>query len=435
MLGENAFTDPATYSAVPGMYSLLTSTPIPGSMDGLIGNGSFTASYGDGNGTGNVNDDPAEQVHNLVFQRYVIPVFYSLVFLTGIIGNGLVIIVLLKYPNMRTIPNVYILSLALVDFMFVLCLPLQGYQIFANNWPFGYVICKFAGIVDGMNQFASINILTIMSADRYVAVVYPLSSMRYRTKKTARIACGIVFAVSFLLSTPTWHFTTTTSFPAANVTYCSVQGAEWDPEGFFYVMYMFLVGFLIPLVVIIMCYSTLLLKILGSKLRIRSDGTGTAQRASKRVLILTVSVIVAFVACWLPFNVVSLLHHFTPVQTHALAMAFNITSCWCYTNSGFNPIIYTFIGENFKKNLMNMCPCCTSPEDTKLDRYRSNRESSTYIRGGTLRLHSVQHDTASPTTPCTATTDDTSFMDSPPNIYVQTYTFANNNSHNACNKE
>ncbi|XP_022096004.1 somatostatin receptor type 2-like [Acanthaster planci] len=434
MIGDNSLSYPASYSSSSEMYSLLASTPYPGSIDESIDNGSFT-SHGDLNGTLSTDEEGGPQ-SNLVFQRYVIPIVYTLVFVTGVVGNGLVIIVLLKYPNMRTIPNVYILSLALVDFMFVLCLPLQAYQISTNNWPFGQILCKFSGIVDGLNQFASVNILTIMSADRYLAVVYPLSSMRYRTKKTARIACGIVFLVSFVLSTPTWYFMNAKDNPwMENFTFCSVESPPWD-DGFFYIMYMFLVAFLIPLVIIILCYSTLLIKILGSKLRIRSDGTGTAQRASKRVLILTLSVILVFVACWLPFNVVSLVHFFSEKISHALAVAFNISSLWCYTNSCFNPIIYTFIGENFKKNLMDLCPCCTSPEDSKLDRYKSNRESSTYIRGGTLRLHSVQQDTmTSPTTACNAATDDTSFVDTPPNIYVQTYTFSNNNSHPACNKE
>ena len=373
-------------------------------------------------------------IENPVFQKYIAPTVFSVVSTVGIVGNGLVIIVLFKYPNMRTIPNVYILSLALVDFMFVLCLPFFGYQISTNHWPFHYFLCKLIGAVDGFNQFASINIMTIMSADRYVAVVYPLSSMRYRTKKTARIVCGIVCLVSFVLCIPSWYLLIHQKDDCGNV-YCYLQPPEWDKDGFYYTVYMIFIGFLIPLAIIIVCYSTLLFKILGSKLRIRSDGTGTAQRASKRVLILTVSVIVVFVVCWLPYNVVQLVIQFSSgPMSHAMRVAYSFSSCWCYTNSCFNPLVYTFIGENFKKNLMDLVPFCKSPDDTKLDRYRSNRESSTYIRGGTLRLHSVQHDTlASPTSPNANAMDATSFMEAPPN--VQTYTFSNNNSQNSCVKD
>ncbi|XP_071794953.1 somatostatin receptor type 2-like [Asterias amurensis] len=424
----NLHSDLSTQVSSAKMYSLTTQHPIYQGED--------TTDYWD-NSSSDANSNATENIQSVLFQRFLAPLIFGCISIVGIVGNGLVIIVLLKYANMRTIPNVYILSLALMDFMFVLSLPMVGYQFSTNNWPFGYFMCKLVPGIDGFNQFGSVNIMTMMSADRYVAVVYPLSSMRYRTKKTARIVCGVVFLISFILCTPSWYFMEL-KVTGYGLTYCIAIPPSWDKEGIYYTLYYACLGFLIPLAIIIVCYSTLLFKILGSKLRIRSDGTGTAQRASKRVSILTVSVIVVFVVCWLPYNVVQLFHQFTTGEvSHAFRIAYTVSSLWCYTNSCFNPIVYTFIGENFKKNVMHLCPFCTSPDDTKLDRYRSNRESSTYIRGGTLRLHSVQHEApASPpamATNPTAITDVTSFTEAPAN--TQTYTFSNNNTHNSCGKE
>lgn len=49
----------------------------------------------------------------------VVPVFFGLVFLTGFLGNILVIVVVLSNPQMRSTTNLLIINLALSDLLFV----------------------------------------------------------------------------------------------------------------------------------------------------------------------------------------------------------------------------------------------------------------------------------------------------------------------------
>ena len=349
-----------------------------------------------------------------------IPVVFGTMTATGVIGNGLVIAVLLKYNNMKTIPNIYILNLAIMDFTFLLTLPFQAVQIATFAWPFGRLLCKLITGCDTVNQFASIYLLTFMSADRYIAVVYPLSSIRYRTKNKTRILCSLVWILSILLAMPTWIFVNVESDPDGSK-YCGTVNIT-DEQAYFFAYFNFLTGFLLPLIVIIMAYTTLLYKMLHSNLPLRSDGASSAaQRASKRVSILTISVIIVFFVCWMPYHILQILHTTNINITTAFPRCvFHSAHAGVIVNSCFNPLLYTFIGENFKKNLADMCPWCF-PKASKFDQSRG-RDSSTYTRGGPLRLHNVHNEyTTSPTMAQTTTLASDGYSENSPKI--QTYTF------------
>ncbi|XP_072037826.1 somatostatin receptor type 5-like [Amphiura filiformis] len=329
-------------------------------------------------------------------QLYFVPIFYAIVTLVGCFGNGLVIAVLIAFNNMKTIPNIYILNLAIVDFMFSLSIPFIAYQVATSSWPFGAVMCKLLGGFDGLNQYASIYTLALMSADRYVAVVYPLSSMRYRTKTIARLLCAGVWFLSMVFSLPLWIFQVSTPI-YDNVYYCITVLPDWEHSVLAYNVYSFVLGFIIPLIIIVTCYAVLMIQIFANTQPISNAGSA-AQRAQKRVSVLVVTVIVAFILCWLPYYVIQMIHTFR-VMTPTMSLFYTISICLCYINSCINPFMYTFIGENFKRNIVKLLHC---ERDTKYSH-----------TGGTYRMHSVTNDTGiGQTSPgSTVVTDTTAFID------------------------
>ncbi|XP_072037435.1 somatostatin receptor type 5-like [Amphiura filiformis] len=384
----------------------MSTTSAPYASSSLSSYDSMTTLFSEGNAT--INTDGGPIVHGLVWlQLYFTPCFYSIIAFLGLIGNGMVILVLLSFPNMKTIPNVYILNLAIVDFVFVITLPFLAVQIATNNWPFGSFMCKFAGGVDTLNQYASIYTLALMSADRYIAVVYPLSSMRYRTKKVSRCLCGIVWVISALFSIPILILQKEVTH--GNLKFCTIKGLNTQQQFNMYLFSNFVVGFILPLIIILICYITLMFKIYASTLPITSDGSA-AQRAQKRVSFLVVSVIIVFIICWLPYYVVQIVNAYVKM-THGISIAYTITTCWCYANSLFNPFIYTFIGENFKRNLLIMLKC-KCPGVGKVERNMSTKDtSSVYHRTGAIALHRVNQECAGQGNPGSMATEATSFID------------------------
>ncbi|CAG2177105.1 unnamed protein product, partial [Oppiella nova] len=120
-------------------------------------------------------------------------ILYGIVFLVGLFGNSLVIYVVLRFSKMQTVTNMYIFNLALADEMFLVGLPFLITTVIYKYWSFGRHMCKVYMTTTSINQFTSSLLLTVMSADRYVAVCHPISSPRYRTPFIAKFICLTVW--------------------------------------------------------------------------------------------------------------------------------------------------------------------------------------------------------------------------------------------------
>ncbi|XP_013789125.2 somatostatin receptor type 2-like, partial [Limulus polyphemus] len=136
----------------------------------------------------------------------IVKILYSIVCLVGLCGNTLVIYVVLRFSKMQTVTNMYILNLAVADEMFLTGLPFLIVTMTVRHWPFGRVMCKLYMTTTSINQFTSSLLLTVMSADRYVAVCHPISSPRYRTSFIAKFICLTAWTVSALLMVPIYMY-------------------------------------------------------------------------------------------------------------------------------------------------------------------------------------------------------------------------------------
>lgn len=81
-------------------------------------------------------------------------VFATSTFFIGIIGNLLVVIVVVINSHMRTITNIFIVNLAIGDFLVILiCLPPSIITDIAGNWWFGSAMCKIIPFVQVWSCF------------------------------------------------------------------------------------------------------------------------------------------------------------------------------------------------------------------------------------------------------------------------------------------
>lgn len=124
------------------------------------------------------------------------------VFVVGLTGNTLAIYVVLRYAKMKTVTNIYILNLAVADELYIVGLPFLTTQNVLSYWPFGSFLCRVVMTADSMNQFTSIFCLTVMSIDRYLAVVHPIRSTKWRHPRIAKVVSAAVWAVSFVVVLP-----------------------------------------------------------------------------------------------------------------------------------------------------------------------------------------------------------------------------------------
>lgn len=80
--------------------------------------------------------------------RYMVinvTLFLVVIFLIGVIGNSLVIVVVVHSRNMRTSVNYFLVNLCIADLLLlILCMPTALVDIYAQDrWYFGKLMCKY----------------------------------------------------------------------------------------------------------------------------------------------------------------------------------------------------------------------------------------------------------------------------------------------------
>ncbi|KPP79954.1 growth hormone secretagogue receptor type 1-like, partial [Scleropages formosus] len=99
----------------------------------------------------------------------------ALLFLAGVTGNALTVVLVAKFKDMRTTTNLYLCSMAVSDLLVLLWLPLDLYRVWRYRpWGFGQLLCKLFQFVSESCTYSSILSITALSVERYLAICFPL---------------------------------------------------------------------------------------------------------------------------------------------------------------------------------------------------------------------------------------------------------------------
>ncbi|XP_056156417.1 somatostatin receptor type 1 [Lampris incognitus] len=278
--------------------------------------------------------------------KIIIPSIYALVCCVGLTGNAMVIYVILKYAKMKTATNIYILNLAIADELFMLSVPFLATSAAVRHWPFGSLMCRLVLSVDGINMFTSIFCLTVLSVDRYVAVVHPIKAARYRRPTVAKVVNVCVWGLSLLVILPIIIFADTV--PAQDGAMdCNFLWPEaaWSEA---FVVYTFLLGFLLPVAAICLCYCLMVARMRAVGLK---AGWLQRRRSEKKITRMVLLVVAVFLLCWMPFYIVQLVSVFHRPPDPMITQLFVILS---YANSSANPILYGFVSDNFRRSFQRI---------------------------------------------------------------------------------
>ncbi|XP_061118228.1 B2 bradykinin receptor [Conger conger] len=279
------------------------------------------------------------------------PAYMGVICVLGMLANSFVLCVFCFQRERCTVADVYLGNLALADLVLVSCLPFWVVTITQEfHWSFGEVLCKLVGLAIGMNYYCSILFVTMVSIDRYLALVTPMSLGRLRDVSWARVLCLAIWVAGGLLSLPALLFRTVKTFPEEGVDACYV---DYPHEGWRirYNVTVNILGFLIPLAVLSYCsyYIVTTLK----KNQMRKYSSMKAEKKATRLLLL---VLIVFVLCWLPYQIVMLLdtlyyYHIVSgcLWANSLDISIQLATYLGYGNSSLNAFLYAIVGKHFRQ--------------------------------------------------------------------------------------
>ncbi|XP_069792140.1 C-X-C chemokine receptor type 2-like isoform X2 [Narcine bancroftii] len=305
------------------------------------------------NYTDTYNDDssasPCKQLINSYSIGTVLAVINSLVCLLAVTGNLLVMVVILH--NRRTVSStdVYLLNLATADLLFAVTLPFWAVDA-VSGWVFGDVMCKVISVMQEVNIYSGILLLACISVNRYLAIVHSAQSHKQKRLFFIRLVCAAVWVLALLLSLPILY---RGEFTYSGRTLC-YETLDAESAATWRIITRFcrhIVGFLIPLGVMVFCYSVTIFKLCQTK--------GFQKEKAMKVII---AVVLAFLICWLPYNITvfidtllrSKLITDSCDRRHHLDRALSATQCLGFLHSCINPILYAFIGVKFRRNLVKL---------------------------------------------------------------------------------
>ncbi|KAJ8012855.1 hypothetical protein DPEC_G00047210 [Dallia pectoralis] len=285
------------------------------------------------------------------FQRIFLPTVYGIIFLLGIIGNGLVVIVMGYQKKVKTMTDKYRLHLSVADLLLVLTLPFWAVDA-ASSWYFGGFLCTIVHLIYTINLYSSVLILAFISVDRYLAVVRATNSQSTRKLLADKVIYVAVWLPAAVLTVPDLVFSTVQE--ANSRTNCLRIYPE-ENNVYWVAAFRFqhiLVGFVLPGLVILTCYCIIIAQLSqGSK----------GQVLKRKALKTTVILILCFFSCWLPYcaaifvdtlMLLNVISHSCALEQSLQTWLF-ITEALAYFHCCLNPILYAFLGVKFKKSARN----------------------------------------------------------------------------------
>lgn len=322
--------------------------------------------------------------------HYIIGVVILFVGITGMLGNFLVIYVFCRSRSLRTPSNIFIINLAIADFL--MCLT-QTPTFFVNSmhkrWIFGRKACELYAFCGALFGICSMMTLMVIAVDRYVVITRPLASLGVMSRKKALVICAVAWVYSMGWSLPPF-FGWSAYVPEGLMTSCSWDYMTFTPSVRSYTMLLFTFVFFIPLGIIIFCYFCIFRAIRHTTraiTKINCQGNrDSAKRFHKmrsewKMAKIALIVILLFVISWAPYSCTAL----TAFAGYAdlLSPYMNsVPAVIAKASAIHNPIIYAITHPKYRSAISRYVPylgvllCISSRDRFSSSSFQSTRRST-----------------------------------------------------------
>ncbi|XDV32674.1 hypothetical protein PO909_003424 [Leuciscus waleckii] len=225
----------------------------------------------------------------LLMSIYIIAFILGLLFILVTIGP------IIQQICRKNVLGIYLLSLSVSDLLYVLTMPLWIYYLSNNHkWTLGQGLCSLAGFFYYSNLYISIYILCCVSIDRCLAITFPLRVKAFRRQRYAWIICGLVYIFVMALHCLVLYLDKLPDPLDDGDQRCYETFPMTEPIAMFNLIRVG-IGFLLPLVIITVCYCLIASKVQQSR--------GVHEQGKRKVRLLSIGVIAIFSFCFAPYHI------------------------------------------------------------------------------------------------------------------------------------
>ncbi|XP_074644015.1 QRFP-like peptide receptor [Tubulanus polymorphus] len=290
-----------------------------------------------------------------------VTVSYLMIFLFGLVGNILVILVIVRNKEMRNSTNYFILNLSVADlFVLIICMPSALLEFHAKDvWYLGEAMCKLVPYLENLSALASVLTILAISFERYYAICHPFQAQYNCTISRSLKVLTAVWLFAIIVSAP---FILTTRLGKAvftetgkTVYVCRTMATSISSRAFFTANIVFF--FFIPMIMLAVLYANIISKLFtdSSHLLQTNASRNTGLRNRRQVVFMLVSIIILFITCMLPFRILTMYLMYTPmtrikVEVGVYRMFYLIlfARVMYYLNSACNFLVYNAHSTKFR---------------------------------------------------------------------------------------
>ena len=278
----------------------------------------------------------------------VLTVMYIITMLVSVLGNILLLYIVWKKPDVRSLTSFMFVNMAVADLLVTLVvMPYTISNFYTHGvWPmtgrFGEITCKAVLYVAFFTISASILCLAFMAVDRFYAVVYPFRRLLWFRKP--KVLTPVVWLLSMVFMSIVPVFVVLQWRPKSSKYMCVTNFAIFGDKsrairGVY--IYFFVINYLLPVSVISVLYTITARKLWFYE----APGEGLnqnrqrQQQTRRKVVRMLIIVFTAFALCWLPGQAFQL---YLAVTEWAKDLPVVTAACYWfgYNNSAINPWLY-----------------------------------------------------------------------------------------------
>ncbi|XP_051941741.1 G-protein coupled receptor 135 isoform X2 [Hippocampus zosterae] len=242
-----------------------------------------------------------------------------------------------------------LLSIFLFSSLAILCLPFSFVMLFSKDgvWMFGQRFCMANGFFNSCFGIISTLTMTLISFDRYYAIVRQPRAKIGRQKATKLLIAVWLIAIVFSLP---WYvlMRKSTQVHKQGFYHCTyVFHSGTSRLGTTYSISLIIVCFLLPFALMCFCHYNICKTVRLSELRVRPVTTYAylLQFYSEMRTATTVLIMIVFIIfCWGPYCLMGLV---TALGDYTFNPAMDTFAIWlAWTNGAINPLIYALRNPN-----------------------------------------------------------------------------------------
>ncbi|XP_075049428.1 gonadotropin-releasing hormone II receptor-like [Mixophyes fleayi] len=265
--------------------------------------------------------------------------------------------------------RILIVNLVAADLLITfVVMPLDAVWNVTVQWYAGDAACRILMFLKLVAMYSSSFVTVVISLDRHAAILNPLGIGDAKKKNKAMLS--VAWTLSLLLATPqlfVFH-TVSRSQPVYFVQCATVDSFQEHWQETLYNMFTFCFLFLLPLLIMLFCYTRILIEIsrkmkkaCGSSKEINLRRSyNNIPRARMRTFKMSLVIVLTFIVCWTPYYLLGIWYWFSPemlTRRKVPPSLSHILFLFGLFNTCLDPIIYGLFTIHFSREIRRVCRC------------------------------------------------------------------------------